>query len=147
MLSFDTNILIYAADRTAGERHLVAMKLLSAAASGSAALSEQSIVEFLHVSTRKLKQPLEASARLVRAWLKNFPLMLATNAIIDETLTLLASRSLSVWDAHMLATCSLHRCDALLSEDLSDGAFYGRIRVLNPFNPRNAQTIAEFLEP
>ena len=123
MLSFDTNILIYAADRVAGERHAASVRLLDAAASGAAALNEQSVIEFLHVSTRKLKQPLDASATLVRAWLKNFPLMLAPKTVIEDTVALLASHSLSVWDAHMLAICSYHRCDALLSEDLADGDF------------------------
>ena len=145
MWSFDTNILVYAADRTAGNRHEASIKLLANATSGEAALNEQSLVEFLHVATRKLKQPLPDAAKLVRAWLNNFPLMTAPSTVLEDTVSLLTSNSLSVWDAHMIAICSAHGCEGLLSEDLADGASYGGVRILNPFNLRNAGALLEIL--
>ena len=146
MWSFDTNILVYAADRSAGNRHAASIKLLASAASGQAALNEQSLVEFLHVVTRKLKQPLPDAAKLVQAWLNNFALMTAPATILEDTVQLLTSHSLSVWDAHMIAICRAHGCEGLLSEDLADGASYGGVRVLNPFNPRNAAVLLEALQ-
>ena len=145
MWSFDTNILVYAADRTAGNRHAASVKLLENAALGQAALNEKSLVEFLHVATRKLKQPLPDAAKLVRAWLNNFPLMTAPSTVLEDTVSLLTSNSLSVWDAHMIAICSAHGCEGLLSEDLADGASYGGVRILNPFNLQNAGALLEIL--
>ena len=145
MLSFDTNILVYAADRTAGERHAASIALLNAAVTNDAVLNEQSVIEFLHVATRKQKQPVIDAANMVQAWLKNFPVIMSAETAIEDTIALLTAHSLSVWDAHMLAICAAHGCETLLSEDLSDGALYGSVRVLNPFNPRNALTLAELL--
>jgi predicted nucleic acid-binding protein len=147
MLSFDTNILVYASDPAAGFRHAAAAKLLAAAALGQkAVLNEQSLVEFLHVATRKTKLPVALAARLVSSWMKNFPLITASQTVMDDTVALLASYPLSVWDAHMLALCQANHCTALISEDLSDGAVYGTVRVISPFNPRNALAIQELLD-
>src|SRR5689334_3355880 len=140
MLSFDTNILVYASDATSGARHAAAVKLLQASALGrKAALTEQSLMEFIHVVTRKRKLPIEFAARRVASWMKSFPVITATETIIDDTVALLGSYPLSVWDAHMIALCVAHHCEALISEDLSDGAMYGSVRVISPFNPRNAR--------
>ena len=146
MLSFDTNILVYASDPVAGVRHAAAVKLLTAATFGNAALNEQSLVEFLHVATRKTKLPLALAASLVSSWMKNLPVITAPPTIIDDTVALLAAYPLSVWDAHMLALCAAHQCTALISEDLADGAVYDGLLVLNPFNPRNERTIRELLD-
>jgi len=39
----------------------------------------------------------------------------------------------SYWDAAILEAGRALGCDAVLSEDLSDGAGYGGVRVENPF--------------
>ena len=147
MLSFDTNILVYAADRTAGVRHTTSAHLLTAAVSVEAALNQQSVIEFLRVTTRKQKQPLADASKIVQAWLSNFALMTTPPTIVEDTLSILKSHRLEIWDAHMLAICASYGCDVLLSEDMTDGALYGRVRVLNPFNPKNASAIAEILLP
>jgi predicted nucleic acid-binding protein len=147
MLSFDTNVLVYAADRQAGDRHEKSAKLLSAAISRDVALNDQSLVEFTHVMTRKQKLSLSDAALMVRAWLNNFALITAPGTIIEDTFSLLSSYRLSTWDAHMIAICDAHGCDFLLSEDLTDGALYSGVRVLNPFNPHNTSTIGNLLLP
>ena len=143
MLSFDTNILVYAADRTGGLRHTTSAHLLAAAVLVEAALNQQSVIEFLHVTTRKQKQPLADASKIVQAWLSNFALMTTPPTIVEDTLSILKSHRLEIWDAHMLAICASNGCDVLLSEDMTDGALYGRVRVLNPFNPKNASAVAE----
>jgi predicted nucleic acid-binding protein len=147
MLSFDTNILVYAADRQAGNHHAAAVKLIAAAASCPAVLNDQSLIEFIHVATRKQKQTVADAARLARAWLLNFDLITAPATIVEDTVSLMTSYPLSTWDAHMLAICAAHGCNILLSEDMTDGAVYGGVHVLNPFNPANAQTIGTLLIP
>lgn len=145
MLSFDTNILVYAADRQAGWRHADAARLLEVSSSGDAVLNDQSLVEFLHVMTRKRKQPLPDAASMVRAWCRGLGLITAPATVVEDTLSLLTGHKLSIWDAHMIAICAANGCNWLLSEDLSDGALYGEVRVLNPFNPRNFATIESIL--
>ena len=147
MLSFDTNILVYASDPTAGTRHAAAVKLLAAAAlGGKAALNEQSLVEFIHVATRKRRLPIALAAELISSWITNFPVITATQTIVDDMVALLASYPLSVWDAHMLALCAANHCTALMTEDLADGAVYAGLLVLNPFNPKNGPVIRKLLD-
>ena len=147
MLTFDTNILVYAADRQAGARHVTSAKLLGTAVSANAALNEQSLIEFVHVVTRKQKLPLSHADAFIRAWLGSFALLTSPATIIDDTMSLSSTYALSIWDAHMLALCAGNGCGVLLSEDLADGAVYGGVHVLNPFNPKNAQPIGRLLLP
>ena len=147
MLSFDTNILVYASDPGAGLRHTTAVNLLATAASGDAALTEQSLIEFLNVARRKQKRPFNEAAELVRTWLTNFRLLTTPTTIVEDTLSLLRFHRLEVWDAHMLAICASYGCDFLFSEDMTDGGRYGEVEVLNPFNPSNARRVAELLLP
>ena len=37
------------------------------------------------------------------------------------------------WDALLLASANAADCDFFLSEDLSDGQTYGRVKAVNPF--------------
>jgi len=145
--SFDTNVLVYATDRSAGQRQAAAVDLLQRAASSDCALTEQSLVEYLNIATLKARQPLEAAARVVREWLQNFPLLVPTTSVVRDTLAMLAQYRLSIWDARLLAVCAVHDCRVLLSEDLQDNAVYGGVRVLNPFNLSNTHKIAELLQP
>jgi predicted nucleic acid-binding protein len=147
MVSFDTNILVYAADRTAGNRHLACARLLTAAASTESALNEQSLFEFIYASTRKRKQPLRDATLMVRAWLKNFALLVTPTTIVEDSLALMSAYQLQIWDARMLSVCAANGCDVLLSEDMTDGALYGRVRVLNPFNPANTSILTGLLHP
>ncbi|HEY3778556.1 MAG TPA: PIN domain-containing protein [Rhizomicrobium sp.] len=147
MLSFDTNILVYAADRRAGAKHVVASGLMEKAAQLDAGLTEQSLIEFLNVAMRKARQPLQEAAQLVSAWLSVFPLLIPNAAVVGDTLHLLGAYTLSVWDARLLAVCAANGCHVLFSEDLQDNARYNGVRVLNPFVPRNADRILEMARP
>jgi predicted nucleic acid-binding protein len=147
MISFDTNILVYAADRTAGARHLACSSLLTAATSAEAALNEQSLFEFIYASTRKRRQPLRDATVMVRAWLKNFALLVTPATIVEDSLGLMDTHKLQIWDARMLSVCAANGCDVLLSEDMTDGARYSGVLVLNPFNPANTRTLTGLLQP
>jgi predicted nucleic acid-binding protein len=147
MLSFDTNILIYASDNRAGERHAAALSLLNAGAWAGAALTEQSLIEFASVVMRKHKRPLAEATGFIVSWLEIFPVLVPPQSIVDETLSLLAKHTLSVWDARLLATCAANGCETLLSEDLADKTHYGPVFVVNPFYPHNASLIERLLPP
>jgi predicted nucleic acid-binding protein len=67
--------------------------------------------------------------------------------VVEDSLALLDSHHLQVWDAHMLAVCAANGCDVLLSEDMTDGVQYGSVLVLNPFNPANTGKLASLLQP
>jgi predicted nucleic acid-binding protein len=146
MLSFDTNVLVYAADKRAGNKHSLACDLLSASSRLDVALTEQSLIEFLHAATRKARQPIQEVVQFIHAWLAVFRLLVPTGAVVTDTLHLLARYNLSPRDGRLLAVCAAGGCHVLFSEDLQDGAIYEGVHVLNPFNPANADRVSELLQ-
>ena len=70
--SLDTNILVCAVDRDAGERHERSTELMGRAAQRDCVLTVQALAEFFHATTRKnLLEPSRATA-FVRDWLDVF---------------------------------------------------------------------------
>lgn len=148
MISLDTNILVYATDkRGAGAQYLLARRIVDAARDVSIALTEQALIEFIDVAVRKTGLSLTAVTPYLDAFRRDFPLLLPSEGTVTEVINLLAGYNLSVWDAHLVAVCSMHGCEYLLSEDLQDGAAYGTVQVLNPFRPSNKPTLNALLTP
>jgi predicted nucleic acid-binding protein len=145
MLSFDTNVLVYATDNSAGVRHGAAHRLISSAAGKNACLTEQSLVEFLHVTTRKGRLSFGDAARAIRGYLTYFTLLVPHEGVVEDVLTLRDRYHLRTWDARLLAVCAARGCTHLFSEDLQDGAVYETVAVVNPFNPANAGLIGHLL--
>ena len=145
MISLDANILVYAADLDAAERHAHAQEIIRRASNAHAGLTEQTLFEFFHVSTRKGKMAFADAATTMRDLLQSFAFLLPQQTVIEDTLVLRDRYGLSIWDARLLAVCNAHSCDHLLSEDLQDGAQYGGVIVVNPFNASNANLIGQLL--
>jgi predicted nucleic acid-binding protein len=145
VISFDTNVLIYATDVKAGTRHTTARDVLELAKNKNTVLTEQSLVEFVNVATRKTQIPFADILLYVRRFLLNFRLILPQPRMLEDVFDLMSRYNLSVWDAKMLAVCAAHGCDHLLSEDLQDGTRYGSVTVINPFNSANASLIGQLL--
>lgn len=129
----DTNILIYAYDRNAGEKASVAEQCLRALwESHNGMLSLQVLVEFLANSVRKLPGGLAWAREVVRtyeSWLS------APNTIqtVYRASEIMASAQLSLWDSHILAAAEGAGATILLTEDLNHGQLIAGIRIENPF--------------
>jgi predicted nucleic acid-binding protein len=145
LIPFDTNILVYAADENSGERHLFAANLVRDARDVPVALTEQSILEFVNVVTKKAKLPLDRAIPYVQELLLTFKLICPPETIVTDVFALIERYNLNIFDARIVAVCAAHGCDHLLSEDLQDGAQYGGVTVVNPFNAANAQIIGQLL--
>jgi predicted nucleic acid-binding protein len=65
--------------------------------------------------------------------LKAFPIALPSVNSVRLSLDLTKRHSLSHWDSMLVAACIDAGVDTLYSEDLSDGAVYDSMRVVNPF--------------
>ncbi len=146
MFTVDTNVLVYAVDLDAGDRHHAAQALMARAArAADAVLTEQSLIEFLNVLVRKRQAPLAEATRFIRSWRAAFRVVASDSSVIEKTMALLEQHKLSVWDARLLATCAANRCVVLLSEDMQDGARYDGVTVIDPFNARNIAFIERLL--
>ena len=147
MISLDTNILVYAVDVAAGDRHMAAKKIVGSASSVMTALTEQSLLEFVVATTRHTGVAVGEAAKVVRKLMANFPVLTPQPAIVDDVLALVERYHLGIWDARLLACCAMHGCEYLLSEDMQDGATYRGVTVVNPFNSANRQLLERLLTP
>ena len=129
----DTNILVYAEASDEPAKQRIALDLLKQLfETTSGVLSTQVLQEYCNVAIKKLKLP----AAHIRAQLdlyEQFEVVQVTPAIIRAGLDLHQTRSLSFYDAIVLASAQTAGCSVLLSEGINAGELVGGVRVVNPF--------------
>ena len=131
--TLDTNILVYALDRRAGERHALASRIIQHAVLADCRLTLQAVSEFFAAVTRKrLISPAEAVAQ-AQDWLELFRTVAASASAVGSALTTAASGRASYWDALLVATAAEAGCSTILTEDLADGTLLLGVTALNPF--------------
>jgi predicted nucleic acid-binding protein len=130
----DTNILVYAHDRSAGEKHHKARELLSELwHDRTAAISTQVLQELYVNIRRKAGQPLstEEARSLIADYLR-WDVMVNTGESILDAMEIESRYEISFWDALIVHAASAAGAEVLYSEDLTDGQSYGSVRVVNP---------------
>ena len=86
----------------------------------------------------------EAAAQL-RDWTTEFPIISADPGALWAALELTIDGRLAWWDGSF-CTAERHGCAILLSEDMQDGARFGRVTILDPFvGEELPEPIAELL--
>ena len=130
---FDTNILVYATlDQDVAKKRIAASLIMEAVASDSFCISAQVLKEFANVLIRKSNRlPQE-----IREDVRRFSPFIAvpdTPDLVLNALDLRRDYALQFFDALIVASAEQAGCDTIYSEDLSDGAHYGSVTVVNPF--------------
>lgn len=131
----DTNVLIYAHDRSAEHKHTRARELTRELwQTGEGCLSIQVLQEFYVNVTQKVAQPLasEVAAQLIAdlsVWQVHRP---GIEDILDA-IRLQERHQVSFWDAMIIASAIQLGCQTIWSEDLNPGQVYDRVTVVNPF--------------
>jgi predicted nucleic acid-binding protein len=130
----DTNILIYAHDAAAGEKHQQARALLEELwTARSGVISTQVLQELVVNLRRKVRKPLDAAAiRDIVSDYLTWQVVVNGGGSILEALELETKYQLSFWDALIVQAANASGAAILYSEDLSDGQSYGAVRVVNP---------------
>jgi len=131
----DTNVLIYAHDVSAGQKHARAQELIRRLwESREGSLSIQVLQEFYVRATQKVAKPLvsEEAAQIVAAlsaWEVHCP---DVEDILDA-IRLQDHYQTSFWDAMIIASAIQLGCHTIWSEDLNSGQVYDRVTVRRPF--------------
>ena len=131
----DTNILIYAHDHSAGDKHTRARDLIRALwQSGEGCLSVQVLQEFYANTTQKVAKPLKAdvAAQIIAdlsVWHVHRP---GVEDVLD-VIRLQDRYQTSFWDAMIVASAIHLGCHTMWSEDLSTGQVYDTVTVASPF--------------
>ena len=146
MVSFDTNILIYATAPQAPEKGRRARDLVTRGLrSTGTILLLQTLGEFSHVALRKGGIRVDAVLHLIEAWRALLPVYPAEEADLVPALEAVRDHGLSFWDAMLWASARRLGVRHLLTEDLQDGRTLDGVRFINPFSPANNALIARLL--
>lgn len=134
----DTNVLVYAEASDAPAKQRAALAVLKQLYEGAeGVLSTQVLQEYCNVALKKLRLPVQH----VRAQLdlyEQFEVIQVTPAIIRAGLDLHQTRSVSFYDALILASAQTAGCSVLFSEDMNTGEIMGGVRIVNPFTDLQA---------
>lgn len=143
MIAIDTNVFVYFVDRCEADKQKRASELLHQLRhqAKDVVLLWQVAVEFLGTMRRW-----ELAGRITRpdtvqyfetfeSW---FDLEFPTRTILHTALDLNSRYSLSHWDSLLVAACIEAGVTTLYSEDMSDGADYDGVRIVNPFRQPSA---------
>lgn len=131
----DTNVLVYAYDKSAGVKHEQAQIILQTLwQSQNGCLSIQVLQEFYVTVTRKITQPLSTTqaAQIVAdlgAWHIHRPDVVDVLGAIQVQ----ERYDLSFWGAMIMHSANRLGCHTLWSEDLNAGQVYQQVNVQNPF--------------
>ncbi len=131
----DTNVLVYAHDRSAGTKHARARDVLGKLwTSQRGCLSVQVLQELYVTLTRKVRDPLDSdqAAKLI-AKLGTWRVHAPDVADLLDAIEVSESYRISFWDGMVIHSARRLGCEIIWTEDLNAGQDYGGIRVENPF--------------
>ena len=132
----DTNVLVYAYDRSEPQKQQQALRVLDRLAmTGAGAISTQVLSEFFVAVTGKIAAPLsvdEAHER-VKNYLQSWTILDLTGMVVLEAIRGVRDHQFNFWDAQIWAVARLNQIAVVFSEDFNVGAVIEGIRFENPF--------------
>ena len=131
----DTNILVYAHDLDAGNKHGLAADVVSRLwESRNGVLSTQVLQEFYVTLTRKVSSPLsKLEARKLVQKYSLWHVVLNDPTIISQASEIEENYNLSFWDALILSAAYSQNVPTILTEDLTHGQYIEGVLIKNPF--------------
>lgn len=129
----DTNILIYADDKSVPAKRKRAQELVREVfRSRTGWLSMQVLQEYFSIATKKLKLDAEFARRRVVLYSRwNLATLSPTDMLAAIDLHRL--HQFSIWDALIVRAALIAGCRKLYSEDLQAGFRIERLEIVNPF--------------
>lgn len=131
----DTNVLVYAYDRSAGPKNRKAAGLMERLWSGNTGCTSiQVLQEFFVITTRKIAKPLRPEkARTIigdmGSWRVHRPSVEDLLGAVD----IAEKARISFWDGMVVRSASALGATVIWSEDLQSGGNISGVRIRNPF--------------
>lgn len=146
MVSFDTNVLVYATAPIGDAKAMRARDVIARAMrTGSSILLLQTLAEFANVAIRKAGIPVEDIRRTINAWRAVLLVQAAGEADLAAALEAVKAHRLAFWDAMLWASAQRAGVRHLLTEDMQDGFVLQGVTFVNPFKRANDRLIDEIL--
>lgn len=133
-LFVDTNVLVYAHDRGAGEKHELARALIERLWLDRNGVISTQVLQELWVNVRR-KAAAPISAREARRMIEDY---LSWEVVVNDggstlrAIEIEARYDISFWDALIVQAAEQSGASILYSEDLSHGQKYGSVEVVDP---------------
>ena len=148
MVSFDTNILVYATILAPlAKTHRARDLLVRGMRTGSCILLLQTLAEFSSVAIRKAGIAVDEVRTTIDAWRAVLPVQGTEDDDLSAALDAVKENRLAFWDATLWAAAQRAGVRHLLTEDLQDGFELAGVRFVNPFEAANDRLIDEILPP
>jgi len=130
---FDTNIFVYADDKSDPVRQAHAIQLIASyQRAGLMVISLQVLQEYFAAATRKLHVDPETAQRKVEVLARARIVRFMADDVI-AAIELHRLNRISFWDAMIVHAARLAGAETLYSEDLQHGAVLAGVRIENPF--------------
>lgn len=132
----DTNILVYAFDISAKEKHEIAQKILVDLWNSSLGIiSTQVLQEFFIIATKKLPKPLDIKlTQEIISDLLKWDVIINDGESILEAIKIHTKYHFSFWDSMIIQAALKSDATLLFSEDLRDGQIIAHVKIKNPFD-------------
>ncbi len=131
----DTNIFVYAYNKTNKKKQTAARELLIRLwETRNGCLSIQVMQEFYVTVAQKIKSPLsiETASQIIvdfSNWQHHVP---EYNDVL-EAVKIHQRNNISFWDAMIINSAKQMKCEIIWTEDLNHNQLYEGVKVLNPF--------------
>ncbi len=135
----DTNVLVYAYDRSEPEKQAKALEVLDKLAiNGVGVISAQVLAEFFNTVTHRLTAPLSVTQAIERLenYLQSWIVLDITGLVALEAARGVRDHSFSFWEAQIWAAAHLNQIPVVFSEDFSPGTVVEGVRFIDPFSGR-----------
>ena len=130
----DSNVLVYATDRTDAAKNGKAVSIVQSAMRNRRGyvISVQTLTEFANVALRKLSLPPDAVLDFLRAF-KRIETILPDNELVSRGVEIKVLYGIQFYDAMMVAAAERAEAGEIWTEDLNDGQTYCGVKAVNPF--------------
>jgi len=131
----DTNVLVYAHDLDAGDKHDVAAKIIYQLwESKNGVLSTQVLQEFYVTLTKKMPRSLNrvATRKILKEYF-SWQVVINDLQIIFQASEIEEAYNISFWDALIVSAAYSKNVATILTEDLNHGQYIEGIFIQNPF--------------
>lgn len=134
-LTFDTNLLVYSVDERDPQKRQIAREVLRVLEKHGSAVALQVVGEFQNALIRRLRRTGREAAAMAAAVIATFGSFGYVRSDVEWALDRLLLGHLGYWDAVLVAAAERAGQRVLFSEDMQDGATFGRLQIVNPFGP------------
>jgi len=131
----DTNIIVYAHDRSSGDKHADAREIMDYLwENRKGVISVQVLQEFFVCVTKKIFKPLLIkNARDILEYLSTWDVVANDKHITLKAIDIQERYQFSFWDSLIIQAAIQGQARIVLSEDLPGGQVVKDLKILNPF--------------